>query len=78
MSTPRVDITGSKYGRLTVIHQAGRSSTNGMVLWLCHCECGNQTVVHTQSLRKGRTRSCGCLRREAPRARGRFVTGVRL
>jgi hypothetical protein len=28
---------------------------------LCQCDCGNQITVDGQSLRVGRTRSCGCL-----------------
>ena len=30
-------------------------------MWLCLCDCGNQTIVETQKLRSGHTKSCGCL-----------------
>ena len=63
----RLDLTGQKFGRLTVIKQApnhvskgGRTST----CWYCHCECGNDCIVATQSLRNGCTKSCGCLNKE--------------
>ena len=54
-----IDVTGQKFGRLTVISRAENSKT-GQVRWLCECECGNQTVVQGADLRRGRTKSCGC------------------
>ena len=35
-----VDRVGLRYGRLTVVKQAGRA-TDGHVLWACVCDCGN-------------------------------------
>lgn len=36
-------------------------------MWNCECDCGNTTIVCGSSLRKGHTRSCGCLVRETTR-----------
>lgn len=58
-----IDLTGKKFGRLTVIEEAGRSKQKA-VKWRCKCECGNETIVVSFSLRSGDTKSCGCLRRE--------------
>jgi hypothetical protein len=33
-------------------------------MYRCRCDCGKETTVLTHSLKKGLTRSCGCLRRE--------------
>ena len=33
----------------------------GSVVWKCHCDCGNDTEVSQNRLRKGKVRSCGCL-----------------
>jgi len=56
------DITGNKYGRLTVL---GLDSVrNRSSYWLCLCECGNEKVVRNDCLKSGNTRSCGCLNRE--------------
>lgn len=55
-----LDITGEKYGKLTVIERAKNSKCN-RVQWLCECECGKHTVVTSNGLRTGKTRSCGCL-----------------
>lgn len=54
-----VDLTGQKFGKLTVIERAG-STSHGAAKWRCVCECGNETIVIGDSLRKGDTRSCGC------------------
>ena len=35
------DLTGQKFGRLTVVEQAGRTKY-GNVLWKCKCDCGLQ------------------------------------
>ena len=59
----RIDLTGQRFGRLTVIKECGRDKGRS-VLWLCKCECGNEKVVDGRSLRGGRTTSCGCYKKE--------------
>lgn len=61
------DLRGQKFGRLTAIRPAGYNKRNGNILWLCQCSCGNQPVIDAYLLRSGRTRSCGCLRKEKAR-----------
>lgn len=56
---------GNKYKRLTVIERAPNRGT--AAYWLCQCECGNQVEVVGCCLRKGITRSCGCLQKEVLR-----------
>ena len=58
-----IDLTGKKFGRLTVLRRA--ESINKRTLWLCRCECGNKVVVEAYNLKTGHTQSCGCLQREA-------------
>ncbi len=61
-----VDRVGLRYGRLTVVKQAGRVS-DGHVLWACVCDCGNECLVQSNNFRRGEkrgTQSCGCLRSE--------------
>ena len=57
-----IDLTGQRFGRLTVIER--KVSNAGFVTWLCQCDCGNQTIVRGNSLRSGHTTNCGCVRRE--------------
>lgn len=60
------DLTGKKFGRLTVEVFAGRSRKGGHFIWKCICDCGKSKIVLGQSLRDGNTKSCGCLKRENP------------
>ena len=55
-----IDLTGQKYGKLTVIKRIDNSISN-RVSWLCKCDCGNETIVDSNALRSGNTKSCGCL-----------------
>ena len=63
-----IDLTGRKFGRLTVICRSGtyqRPSGNKEPTWKCKCECGNEVVVLSSNLKKnGNTLSCGCLQTE--------------
>lgn len=58
-----IDLTGQTFGRLTAIRKVGRTKYKH-TLWFCKCSCGNEITTTTQSLRKGATKSCGCLGRE--------------
>ena len=55
------DITGKKFGLLTVIEKAGKNE-RGKTLWRCRCECGNEKITHTHALTHGIVKSCGCLK----------------
>lgn len=64
------DIYGQVYGRLTVKSDAPRKtfpSGSSRRMLVCACECGQQSTVGLCDLRTGKTRSCGCLRREVAR-----------
>jgi hypothetical protein len=82
ISAPRLDLTGKKAYRLTVIRFL-RMSPKRHSVWLCRCDCGAETEVAGPSLSFGTTKSCGCLRREAirrprtPEARKRIAAGAR-
>ena len=58
-----IDLTGQKFGRLTVEYRAGKDH-RGESIWHCICECGNTKDVLSSNLRKGATQSCGCLQKE--------------
>ena len=62
------DLTGRRYGRLTVIERRG-SDKHGNALWLCKCECGNEVVVIGSHLRSHHTTSCGCYNSDKSRER---------
>lgn len=63
----REDLTGQKFGRWTVLYQTNdyiKPNGKHEAMWYCECECGNKVDVLGYNLKKGLTKSCGCLNRE--------------
>lgn len=57
-----LELTGQRFGMLTAIKNIG--TKGGIhIVWLCICDCGNTKEVRAQSLKLGKTKSCGCYRR---------------
>lgn len=71
----KIDLTGRKFGRLTVIEEA-KNKKDSQILWLCKCECGSETEVRAYHLRKSLAKSCGCISKE--KAKNLFVEGTSL
>lgn len=63
------DLTGQKFGRLTVmgISKKYKSGKRQRYYWACICDCGNKKDVRTDCLTKGLVKSCGCLKKEQDR-----------
>ena len=59
------DLTGQKFGRLVVLEEAGKDKHRA-ILWKCQCQCekGSIVIIYGNSLRKGKTKSCGCFNKE--------------
>lgn len=55
-----IDLTGERFGKLTVLYKSNNKSKNG-VLWHCKCDCGKEKDILSNSLRSNNTASCGCL-----------------
>lgn len=68
-----VDLTGQRFGRLTVIEFAGHvaAGRERKRTWLCRCDCGASIQVIAGSLRTSNTISCGCVHKEIVGARFR-------
>ena len=57
-------LEGMRFGRLTVVAEGGRSKSR-QIMWICQCDCGSMThPINGDVLRRGKSRSCGCLQRE--------------
>lgn len=61
-----IDLTGQKFGRLTVLGRAPKpeGATSTSAFWYCICECGTKKVISGNVLRQGKAKSCGCLNKE--------------
>lgn len=63
MARPAKDYTGARFSRMLVIDRRGRQP-NGVAVWLCRCDCGNEKEVTQSNLVSGNVRSCGCLAKD--------------
>jgi hypothetical protein len=68
MTRPAINLLGQTFGRLKVLERAPSTGKCREAMWRCACECGTEAVVSGRYLRRGETRSCGCLAREVARA----------
>jgi len=57
------DLSGIRFGRQIAIEPVGKNKYRN-ILWLCKCDCGNEHVVPSGKLIQGKSKSCGCVRRE--------------
>lgn len=58
-----IDMTGQRFGKLLVIEKAFNDDPDDTsARWLCRCDCGKEKIIRGDSLRKGRSQSCGCVR----------------
>lgn len=65
MTIPKIiDETGNRYGRLVVLGIGEKPLGATEKYWECLCDCGNKKNIRGSSLRRGHTKSCGCLVRE--------------
>lgn len=76
-----IDLVDQQFGKLRVTCR-GEPGRRGEVRWCCVCDCGRTTLVAGSSLRRGKTRSCGCLALETAaalqRKHGVFCKGNRM
>lgn len=56
------DLTGMRFGRLTVIERV--ENRGNYAMWRCRCDCGGETITRTSSLKNGHTKSCGCRQKQ--------------
>lgn len=57
-----IDLTGMRFGKLTVIRRNYPNGKGWKVMWLCQCDCGEKTIVSRNNVKNGHTQSCGCLK----------------
>ena len=54
-------MTGRKFSRLTVLSLSHKKQSNRDYFWNTICDCGTLGVVSGSAMRRGLTKSCGCL-----------------
>lgn len=66
---PPVVFVGERYGRLVVVAESSGKPGRSRRYYRCLCDCGTETIVASDCLRSGTTRSCGCLCRDSRHGR---------
>jgi len=69
-----IDLTGKRFGRLTVIARVG--SRKSHAIWRCRCDCGTERAVLSSNLRCGASASCGCSRSKHGATKGDCRSGT--
>ena len=62
----QIDLTGQRFGRLVALKPTC-AHPRGDTMWLCKCDCGNTKIARRSNLKRGDTKSCGCLTEEMHR-----------
>lgn len=65
----KVDLRGQRFGRWFVLEETNERKC-GSVMWLCKCDCGTVRTVSSNSLRMGKSLSCGCYNRDVTTKHG--------
>jgi hypothetical protein len=55
---------GKKYNRLTIKKVIGKSRTSHGAIVKARCDCGNYAITYVHDIKRGHTKSCGCLKKE--------------
>lgn len=58
-----IDLTGKRFGRLDVLYEVDKKQSSDRI-WKCKCSCGTVKNVRQRLLITGKTKSCGCIRKE--------------
>lgn len=58
------ELTGMKFGKLTVMYVTDKKGTSRNKIWHCKCECGNECDIRSNDLLAGKSKNCGCERKE--------------
>ena len=67
MSNKLIEITGMRFGSLTVTKRSSRKAINRQSHWICECDCGNSVIARSDNLRDGRTTKCSDCRGKSGR-----------
>lgn len=75
MCGKRLDLAGIQLGHLTVLEATDHRSSQGSIIWRCRCDCGNEILLPSSSIRNSHIADCGC--RRSKRYANADITGQR-
>lgn len=61
------DLTGMRFGKLTVLRRDKNNDNQGKPKWICKCDCGGEKSVRSSVLIRGECRTCNqCKQNTSP------------
>ena len=61
-----INIIGLKFEKLTVIESLSERGNVNQIRYKCICDCGKEHITSGESIRSGKSKSCGCNRLTPP------------
>lgn len=70
---------GTRFGRLVIVSAEPKrvdTDTKCLIAWKCRCDCGTERYYKSSHLHRGKTKSCGCLRKELKGQPSKYKTSI--
>lgn len=64
-----IDLVNKKFSKLLIIKKSDKRGNKGQIMWECVCDCGNKHITSGESIRQGKSKSCGCNRKASPKSK---------
>ena len=71
-----INLTGRRFGRLTVLEPLEKRASDRSINWRCRCDCGKELVASSNNLRQNHYSSCGCMQITNAQNSKTFVDGT--
>lgn len=73
-----IDVSNQRFNRLVAIRRDNTKPRGGdnPVYWICRCDCGKTKSILGNNLTHGKTKSCGCMQKEAMKKNGERLRGA--
>lgn len=67
-------LIGQRFGKLTVLKESEKKTSDNKSKWICQCDCGTIIEISGHSLKQGHTKSCGCIKSFGEEKIGNLLT----
>lgn len=71
-----IEMIGRKFNKLLVLRDSGLRGARNRIKYVCLCDCGNESIVFGDPLRRGHTKSCGCDKKTIMTKHGKHGCGA--
>lgn len=61
----RKDYTGQRFGNLVIVEMLYNYNNKGKTYARCRCDCGTEKIIYMSNIKRGFSKSCGCIEKES-------------